>query len=447
MKIRDNVLGTHFLRTYKLDEYIGKGGNGKVYKVIRKYDGSTFALKYLLETQNTRWAKKRKIRFKDEIETLKKLSELGNSYVMPLIDYNASDDGLYWYIMPIGKTISEFFINEEININAKLSYFIDIAKGIKSIHDLNYYHRDIKPNNILIVEGKIKLADFGLVWHPSFEPRTNNDEKVGPAETIAPEMREDNLELKHSSKADIYSFVKTMWMLILGRNRAFVDQYSYETKDYLNCNLEISSYDGIKTFSRLNNLIMRGTEYLPVNRPSIDDVINELELFVMDNRRPKNEIKSINHEEIIRQNLYMIKSDIELITNFNKIKNFLSGMFKANEYSIRIELLDGSCDTKFTVKKIQVTEIKGGIIFESTNNKKYLVVVSMLEIDKQNNKISLSVKDIKIEKIPISSIYEYKDFYSVSIIDRLLGNIEEQNEKSIIEVMSKSEKFVLSVAN
>lgn len=446
MMIKDNVLGTHFLKNYKLGEYIDKGGNSKVHKVIRNCDGLTLALKYLTEVQNAKWMEKKKLRFRDEIETLKCLSELENPYVMPLIDYNTTDDGLYWYAMPIGNTISEFFYNENINIQSKLSYFIDIAKGIKSIHDLNYCHRDIKPNNILIVEGKVKLADFGLVWHPSFEPCTNIDEKIGPVETIAPEMREDNPELKHSSKADIYSFVKTMWMLILVRNRAFVDQYSYVTKDYLNCNMEIFRHDEIKTFTRLNDLIMRGTEYLPINRPSIDEVINELELFISDNRLSENEINLINHQEVIKQNLYIIKSDIEVIKNFKKIMDFLNRILRAvNKYSLGIELFNGSFDTKFTVKKIQVTEIEGGIIFESTNNKKYLLVVSTLEIDKQNNKISLSVKDIKIENIPISRIYEYKDFYSVSIMDRLLGNLEAQNEKSIVEVMSKSEKFVLSV--
>jgi hypothetical protein len=270
---------------------------------------------------------------------------------------------------------------------------------------------------------------------------------VGPAETIAPEMREDDPELKHSSKADIYSFVKTMWMLLLGKKRAFVDQYSYVTKGYLDCNLEIFRHDKIKTFARLNDLIMKGTEYLPINRPTIDEVINELELFIMDNTLSEKEIRLINHKEVIRQNLYMIESDIEVITNLNKIKDFLSGILKANDYSLGIELFDGTFDTKFTVRKIQATEIENGIIFESTNNKRNLLIVSMLEIDKQNSKVSLSVKEIKIENITLSSIYEYRDFYSASVMDRLLGNVEEQNEKSIVEVMSKSEKFVLSIAD
>ena len=259
MMIKGINLGTHFLENYTLGEYIDKGGNGKVYKVKRICDGKIFTLKYLNDARTKEWNEKRKIRFKDEIQTLCNLSKIDNPYVMPLIDYNIFDDDLYWYIMPISKTISEFFNDENISIREKIFYFIDIAKGIKSIHDLNYYHRDIEPNNILVVDNKVRLVDFGLVWHPSFEPCTNKEEKVGPAETIAPEMREDNPDLKHSSKADIYSFVKTIWMLLLGRSRAFVVQYSYETMDYLDCRMAILCDKGIKTFTRLNQLIMDGT--------------------------------------------------------------------------------------------------------------------------------------------------------------------------------------------
>lgn len=49
---------------------------------------------------------------------------------MPLIDNNTSDEGLYWYLMPLGRTISEVFFNEKIDFYSKIQYFIDIAKGI-----------------------------------------------------------------------------------------------------------------------------------------------------------------------------------------------------------------------------------------------------------------------------------------------------------------------------
>ncbi len=321
----------------------------------------------------------------------------------------------------------------------------NIAKGIKSIHELGYCHRDIKPNNILIVGNQIKLADFGLVWHPNFVSRTYNDERVGPVETIAPEMRENNSELKHSSKADIYSFVKTMWMLILSRKRAFVGEYCYATTDYLSCNMEIFKRDGIRTVSGLNELIMRGTKVSPINRPSIDEVIKSLESFVIDIKLPDKDINLINHREVIKQSLCIIESDTEGITKLSKMKDFFNRIFTLNLYILESEKLDGSRDTKFEVQKIQVTEIDSGIIFVSTNNKRYLLVVNKLEIDKQKNKITLETKDIIIENLPTSRIYEFVDYYSVDIMDSLIGNFEEQNDKSVIEVMSKAETLILSV--
>ncbi len=66
---------------------------------------------------NKKRYKKLKSRFKSEIETLKKLNELNNKYVIKIIDYNISDDELFWYIMPLGRTITDFFNNENNKLN------------------------------------------------------------------------------------------------------------------------------------------------------------------------------------------------------------------------------------------------------------------------------------------------------------------------------------------
>lgn len=447
MMIKDKDLGTHFIENYELCDYIGEGSNSKVYKVKRITDGKYFALKYLQRFRTKEWNEKQKNRFKNEIQALEKLSKLKSLNVIKLIDYNITDDGIYWYIMPIGETISKFFNDNRITTLKRIYYFIEIAKGLKGIHDLSYYHRDIKPNNILIIDKKIKLADFGLVWHPSFDPLTNKNEKVGPMETIAPEMREDDPDLKHSGKADIYSFVKTIWMLLLNRSRAFADQYSYETIDYLECNMDMVGCEEIKTFARLNELIMKGTEYIPINRPSIELVIKELELFLSDNQLPDEEIAKINESERIKRSLYLIKSDIESYTEFSKIKNFLDDIIKNSIYSICTELSDESYEIKFKANKIQASDIENGIIFlNSSLNKRYLLKVNKLEIEKDSNRIRITSGKIKLEDLPLSSIYEYKDFYSTSIMDRLLGDFEEHNEKSIVKIISKSETFVLKMA-
>ncbi len=108
MMIKDKDLGTHFIENYELCDYIGEGSNSKVYKVKRITDGKYFALKYLQRFRTKEWNEKQKNRFKNEIQALEKLSKLKSLNVIKLIDYNITDDGIYWYIMPIGETISKF---------------------------------------------------------------------------------------------------------------------------------------------------------------------------------------------------------------------------------------------------------------------------------------------------------------------------------------------------
>ncbi len=107
-------------------------------------------------------------------------------------------------------------------------------------------------------------------------------------------MREDNSELKHSPKADIYSYMKTIWMILLNRDRSFVGPYGCHIEKYLKTNLEEFENENINTFSRLNKLIERGTKYTPINRPSIDEVICELEGVIRDNNLNELEVRKIN---------------------------------------------------------------------------------------------------------------------------------------------------------
>ena len=173
-------------------------------------------------------------------------------------------------------------------------------------------------------------------------------------------------------------------------------------------------------------------------------VINELELFIQDNNLSDVEIAKINEGELINKSLRKNISDIEIYTDIRKIRGFLDEIFKDNMYTIGIELSDNNYEIKFRASKIQLSDIDGGIIFvDSTVNKRYLVKVSKLEIDKRTNKIGMNTDDVRIDNIPISNIYEYKDFYSTSLMDRILGNFEDENEKSIVEIMSRLERFVL----
>ena len=72
MMITNKDLGISFEENYQIVNYIGRGGNGKVFKVERIKDKAQFALKCLIENDTPHRIEKKKSRFSREISTLKK---------------------------------------------------------------------------------------------------------------------------------------------------------------------------------------------------------------------------------------------------------------------------------------------------------------------------------------------------------------------------------------
>lgn len=148
MIIKPSDLGTRFLENYELGEYIGSGGNGVVYKVSKLNDEKEYAVK-ILKTYRNNKDELRKQRFDREIESLQKLKI---STVMPIFDFSISAVGLRWYLMPMAEPITKFLKRKKVNYHDKVQFLLEIAKGLKDIHDGDYAHRDIKPDNIFVIE-------------------------------------------------------------------------------------------------------------------------------------------------------------------------------------------------------------------------------------------------------------------------------------------------------
>ena len=75
-------------------------------------------------------------------------------------------------------------------------YIAETILAVESVHKLNYIHRDLKPDNLLIGrDGHVKLSDFGLCKHVEIKPR--NENKVNE------QLRRDGLGQDVNSKAAI----------------------------------------------------------------------------------------------------------------------------------------------------------------------------------------------------------------------------------------------------
>ena len=205
------------------EKSLGEGGNGEVYKVF--CDEIAFPVVAKFFKGNSRSKERRYERFKREVSVLAKLSDIDG--LIEILDYNLPDEVPQepfgaWYLMP---KATKFTVNSKKYLADKLEDMLQLAKILKDLHSKNYAHRDIKPENILYYNGKIILADFGLVWLDSGDRLTAFDEKVGPYKILPPELEHvDPGTNMLYMPSDVYLFAKLLWMTLKNDNIGFRGQ-------------------------------------------------------------------------------------------------------------------------------------------------------------------------------------------------------------------------------
>lgn len=133
--------------------FIGSGGFANVYK-----QNSTGLI--IKKLKDDFWQDKNIVhRFKREFEITKSLNNFF-PFVIKVYDYNSNN---YSYSMEEAELTLETYITEnELNETNKIAIIKQFLLSMKLIHEKDIIHRDISPNNIFIISGMLKIADFGL---------------------------------------------------------------------------------------------------------------------------------------------------------------------------------------------------------------------------------------------------------------------------------------------
>jgi len=199
----------HLVRESDDLERIGSGGFANVY--LQKSTG--LVIKKLKDDFLTDTGVRS--RFKREFRITKSLQDFCG-----IIRVYSFDDGNYSYSMERAETTLErFILNNQLNDQTKINCIRQILHIISEVHKRDVIHRDISPNNIFIISGMLKIADFGLgkdlqVFSSHQTLHTNS---VGQYFYCAPEQF---MMLKDADKrSDVYSLGRVINFIMTGDAR------------------------------------------------------------------------------------------------------------------------------------------------------------------------------------------------------------------------------------
>jgi eukaryotic-like serine/threonine-protein kinase len=294
------------LTRYDVQERVGVGGMATVYRAVRKDDRKVVALKipqekFIADAKFVR-------RFHREAEVMMRLNHANILKV-----YEHSSEGAQHYIVMEfldGDTLESYIEGRRLSLQHAAEILRLTADALRYIHKQGIIHRDIKPGNIMVMKGAlttnpkpkvdaqgVKLMDFGIAAGKVLTRLTMTGARVGTPVYMSPEQARG---LKIDHRSDIYSLGLVFYEMSTGTTafkggyEAVVHQQIFQTPTPpRQINLEVPQV--------LNDLIMRMVEKDPDKRPTLNEVIEQIETGLFEERTtfdaPSHLVLSVNNRK------------------------------------------------------------------------------------------------------------------------------------------------------
>ena len=191
------------LGPYCIENKLGAGGMGEVFRAVDTRLGRAVAIKITHERFSARFEREARAIASLNHPNVCTLYDVGPNYlVMELVE---------------GETLAARLTRGAIPLNTALQYATQIAAALAEAHAKGIVHRDLKPGNIMIATTGVKVLDFGLASLEGDQTLTGERMVMGTPAYMAPEQREAR---PADARTDIFAFGCVLYEMLTGERAA-----------------------------------------------------------------------------------------------------------------------------------------------------------------------------------------------------------------------------------
>ncbi|KAF2186824.1 kinase-like protein [Zopfia rhizophila CBS 207.26] len=313
-----SVNGKH----YSQMDRIGRGGSSAVYRVMAE-NFRLFALKRVKLEDADECAVRG---YKGEIDLLRKLNDVER--VVRLYDWEVDESRqILSVLMELGESDLARIIRVKLDpADAKLDlsftryYWKEMLECMQAVHEHDIVHSDLKPANFLLVQGRLKIIDFGIANAIDIDNTVNvhRDSLVGTPNYMSPESLEDTNAgmggqmgnvgkmMKLGKPSDVWSLGCILYQMIYGRPPfAHIANQIHRVMAIMNRNHEIEYPDhgvgGVRVPPGLKATLRRCLNRDPSRRPTIAQLLDERDPFLYPDNGPDLKISQELLAQIIQR--------------------------------------------------------------------------------------------------------------------------------------------------
>ncbi|KAL0209334.1 hypothetical protein RCL1_007274 [Eukaryota sp. TZLM3-RCL] len=329
--------GRTMVNQYRLDQVLGKGSYGRVYKALDTNTGEFVAIKVFTKS----FLRKKRLgsfnseetalsNVRTEIAILKKLNHPHVMSLYEVIDHPSADKIFIVMELADRPLMPESLAIRPIDINTTWALFRDLIRGLEYLHANGVIHRDIKPSNCLVdSKGRLKISDFGVALMT--EKACNDLVKfsAGSPAFTPPELITSN-RVYSGKMSDVWAVGITLYMMVFGKlpfdSNSIVDLFN----SILSCDLVFPSDTDPLLVDLLRKLLAKD----PTQRITIDSL--KKHPWVTDEGNAEMEdLEAINR---------VILEAEDFVTAVNGVEYRYRSPFFENEKRGNISLLVGSLE-------------------------------------------------------------------------------------------------------